>query len=81
MDRWVKLLWVRRAYTTRDALEGYAPNPAWDKLPPFNDLVATAFGEHGIIRSTEHPIYRELQGAPPSADDGLSGRDDDGADL
>jgi hypothetical protein len=79
MDRWVKLLWVRRAYTTRDALSGYAPDPDWAKLPAFNDLVQVAFGEHGIIKDTAHPIYRELQGAPASADDGLSG-DEDGAE-
>jgi hypothetical protein len=77
IDRWVKLLWVRRAYTTREALAGYAPDPDWTKLPPFNELVQTAFGEHGIIRDTTHPIYRELLGAP-KADAAVDG---DAGDL
>jgi hypothetical protein len=80
IDGWVKLLWVRRAYITRDALKGYAPDPDWGKLPPFNDLVRQAFGEHGIIRDETHTIYRDLLGAPKAAaaaDDG----DDDASDL
>jgi hypothetical protein len=76
MERWVKLVWVRRAYQTRDALEGYAPNPDFSKLPPFVELVKLAFGEHGIIRNTAHPIYRELFGMPKEAAD-----DDDAGDL
>jgi hypothetical protein len=79
IDRWVKLLWMRRAYTTREAAHGYAPDPAWDRLPPFNELVRQAFGEGGVIRDENHPIYRELFGAPQvvadSADD--SDADDD----
>jgi hypothetical protein len=39
MEKWVKLVWVKRAYMTRDAQEGYAPDPDWDKLPPFAELV------------------------------------------
>jgi hypothetical protein len=78
MDRWVKLLWVRRAYQTREALEGYAPDPDWKKLPPFNELVQLAFGEHGIIQNTEHPIYRELFGMPKKE---AAGDDDDAGDL
>ena len=71
IDRWVKLIWVRRAYQTRDALEGYAPAPDFSKLPPFTELVKLAFGEHGVIRNTAHPIYRELFGMPkePTDDD------------
>jgi hypothetical protein len=64
MERWVKLVWSKRCYLTRDALAGYAPDPDWSKLPPFNEMVKLAFGEHGIIRDTNHPIYRELMGAP-----------------
>jgi hypothetical protein len=75
LTKWVKLVWVRRAYTTRDALPGYAPDPDWSKLPPFNDLVKLAFGEHGVINDTEHPIYRELFGMPAQASD------TDGPDL
>jgi hypothetical protein len=76
IDRWVKVVWVKRSYQTREAQPGYAPDPDFSKLPPFNDLVKKAFGEHGIIRDTSHPIYRELFGMPkekaaPDADDNL----------
>ena len=64
IDKWVRLVWNKRSYLTRDALSGYAPDPDWKKLPPVNDLVQVAFGPHGVIRDTEHPIYRELMGAP-----------------
>ena len=55
MDKWVKLVWVTRAYQTRDAQPGYAPDPDFTKLPPFNELVRLAFGEHGIISDESHP--------------------------
>jgi hypothetical protein len=64
IDKWVRLVWSKRSYLTRDALPGYAPDPDWGKLPAFNELVKAAFGPHGIIQDTTHPIYRELMGAP-----------------
>jgi len=72
MEKWVKLIWVRRAYQTREALPGYAPDPDLSKLSPFNDLVRLGFKEHGIIHNVKHPIYRELFGVAPGkgADDG-----------
>jgi hypothetical protein len=75
MERWVKLVWVRRSYQTRDAQPGYAPDPDYSKLPPFDELVKLAFGEHGIIRSSDHRIVQDLFGVPqkPSQEnDGLS---------
>jgi hypothetical protein len=77
--KWIKLVWATRAYKYREALEGYAPNPDWGalKLPPFNDLVTTSLGRHGIINDTNHPIYRELFGAPPLK---AKGNDDEGGD-
>jgi hypothetical protein len=75
MERWVKLVWVRRSYQTREALPGYAPDPDFSKLPPFDDLVTLALGAHGIIRDTSHPIYRELFGVATVA------ADDDAGDL
>jgi hypothetical protein len=39
IEKWVKLVWLRRSYQTRDALEGYAPDPDFTKLPPFVELV------------------------------------------
>ena len=75
MEKWVKLVWVRRAYQTREALPGYAPDPDFSKLPPFNELVKLGFKEHGIIRDDKHPIYRELFGVAPGK------RADDDGDL
>jgi hypothetical protein len=77
IDQWTKLVWVRRSYISRDALPGYAPDPDWKKLPPFDELVAIAFGEHGVISSEDHPIYRELFGMA----DADHRKDDDGDDL
>jgi hypothetical protein len=73
IDKWVRLVWIKRSYLTRDALSGYAPDPDWGKLPTFNDLVRAAFGPHGVIQDTNHPIYRDLMGAPAVVND-----DDDG---
>jgi len=75
MEKWVKLSWNKGRYKTRDALPGYAPEPDWSKLPPFDELVRLAFGEHGVIRDKNHRIVLDLFGAPPKAsedDDGLS---------
>jgi len=69
IEKWVKLVWVRRSYATRDAQPGYAPDPDWSKLPSFNELVVLAFGPSGIIRDTSHPIYRDLIGAPAKVAD------------
>jgi hypothetical protein len=67
MERWVKLVWVKRAYKTRDAQPGYAPDPDTSKLPSFNELAQLGYGEHGIVYDTTHPIYRELYGIPTKA--------------
>jgi hypothetical protein len=48
---------------------GYAPDPAWEKLPPFEELLVRAFGEKNIIRDSSHPMYRNLLGDKPTADD------------
>ena len=76
MEKWIKLVWQRRAYMTREAQPGYAPEPDWSKLPSFDELVRLAFGEHGVIRNQNHRIVLDLFGAPSKrasdADDGLS---------
>jgi hypothetical protein len=75
MKKWVKLVWKSRAYKTRDAQPGYAPDPDWSKLPSFNALVEAAFGPQGVILDAGHPIYRDLMGDGPAKKD-----DDDDAD-
>lgn len=77
ITRWTKLVWVRRAYKTRDALPGYAPDPDYSSLPSFKELVKLAFGEYEVIRDKAHPIYRELFGAAPDQ----AASDDDGDDI
>jgi hypothetical protein len=74
MDSWVKVVWLRSAYQTRVAQRGYAPDPDWSKLPPFDELVRLAFGEHGMIHDHDHRIVRDLFGAAstPTDDDDLS---------
>jgi hypothetical protein len=69
MKKWVKLVWAKKAYKTRDAQEGYAPEPEYSKLPPFNELVQLAFGEQQIIKSEDQSVVRDLLGAAPKDDD------------
>jgi hypothetical protein len=64
MQHWVRMVWHKRAYVERKAQPGYAPDPDWNKLPPFHELVRIAFGAHGMIAGEEHPIYRNLFGIP-----------------
>jgi hypothetical protein len=79
-DKWIKLTWVRNTYRFRDAERGYAPDPDWSKLPPFDDLIKLAFGVSGVIRDERHPIYRsEVIGAAPIVDLDDDGDDSDGA--
>jgi hypothetical protein len=69
IDKWVRVVWSKRAYKVREAKVGYAPEPDWSKLPPFHELVRIAFGEHGIVRDENHPIYCALLGTKAAADD------------
>ena len=43
-------MWDGSAYKTRDAMPGYAPDPDYSKLPPFDELVTAGFRRAGIIR-------------------------------
>ena len=62
---WVRLIWDKRAYKSRTAEKGYAPEPDWSKVPPFETLVTLGFGKHGIIEDEDHPVYRDLFGSAP----------------
>jgi hypothetical protein len=59
LTKWTKIVWVGNGYQTREAEDGYAPEPDWTKLPSFERMVELAFGAHGIIRDESHPIYRD----------------------
>lgn len=78
MEKWLRIVWVNRSYQTRAAVAGYAPDPDWSRLPSWNELVKSGFGEHGIIRDKSHPVYRELIGDKPKKP---SSSDLDGDDL
>ena len=68
--KWVKLIWKGRAFVTREAKPGYAPEPAWEKVPPFEELMIKAVGEKNIIRDSSHPMYRNLIGDKSEVGDG-----------
>lgn len=65
IEKWVKIVWVKRTYQTREAEPGYAPDPDFSKLPSFNELVRLAFGTHGVINDKAHSVYRDLYGIKP----------------
>jgi hypothetical protein len=81
MTKWLRLVWVRRAYQVRKAYPGYAPDPDWTKLPKFNDLVTLAFGPQGVIRDANHPVYKDLIGMAPQQPAGDDGANDDDTDF
>jgi hypothetical protein len=75
MTKWVKLVWSKGAYLTRDAQPGYAPEPDLSKVPAYNELVRLGFGEGNVIRTPQDQIVLDLMGAAPTKaddDDGLS---------
>jgi hypothetical protein len=74
-DVWTKLKWKSGLYHTKDAQPGYAPDPDFSKLLPFEELVQLAFGDTGIMRDTDHFMYRELEGGPQTKADDLDAED------
>ena len=82
IDMWVRLVWVGRSYVTRPAEPGYAPDPDWSKLPSLNEMLELALSADGIMYNKNHPIYRDLMGAPErkATDAGADLGDDDGDD-
>jgi hypothetical protein len=64
LTQWVRIIYAGNdtGYTQRAAEPGYAPEPDYDKLPPFEDLIGGGFGAHGIVHDKTHPIYRGLFG-------------------
>ena len=64
----------------REAQPGFASEPDWKKLPTFDQLMKQAVGPNGIIRDTNHPIYRELMGAASKPALKVVGDDSDDSD-
>jgi hypothetical protein len=71
LDFWVRAVFVNlgRGYEDRRAEEGYAPDPDFSGLQPFDKLVEIGFNGGRIIRGRSHPIYRALFGLGTSAAD------------
>jgi len=60
--RWTKLVWAGREFISRHADIGYAPDPDWSRLPPFDEIVCTALGPDGIIRDEQNRAYKAMFG-------------------
>jgi hypothetical protein len=67
ISNWVKAIWVGRSFLTREAQPGYAPDPDWTKLPTWDEMIVLGFGRHGVIADEDHPVFRDLMGAPRKA--------------
>ena len=65
LEHWVRLVWCGSSYITREAPDGYAPDPDFSKLPSFSELLALAFSDALIIRDKNHAIYCDLFGTKP----------------
>jgi hypothetical protein len=63
-DYWVRIVanQVTGRYDTLRADRGYADDPDWSKVPPFDDLMKSAFAPDGIIKRLDHPIVHKLMG-------------------
>jgi hypothetical protein len=63
IDHWHRIMSAGKRYRALPAEDpDYAPDPDWSKVPPFDELVRSAFSPNGIIRDLEHPVVRELLG-------------------
>jgi hypothetical protein len=68
LDAWVRVIPGKTGYHTIDANEGFAPEPAWDKVKSFNELIQIAFAPQGIIKDLDHPVVRDLFGKAQRGD-------------
>src|SRR6516164_5700246 len=84
LTNWVRLDWVNPTvgYISEAADPGYAPAPDFSNLPPFNQMIKTAFGPDGIWRNEENRAYRVCFGKLAKAPDDLAsdGEDDEDED-
>jgi hypothetical protein len=83
LTRWTKPVWQGRQFISRFADQGYAPDPDWRRLPPFNELVRTGLGPDGIIRDEQNRAYRAMFGKvdQPGDLDADEIDDEDGGDA
>lgn len=69
VSKWVAVV-ARRAANTYDLVEpaDSIPEPDWLALPPFGEMVESAFEDH-MITSLDHPFLRKLRGFREDGDD------------
>ena len=70
-EKWTKLAWTGTRHKIRGARgeSSYASEPKWEKVPPFEQLLAIALGERGAIKDETHPIYRDEIAGEEDLDD------------
>src|SRR5262245_61464446 len=61
---WVKARWAgsNAGFAPKVADPGFAPDPDFSKLPPFEELMERAFKGQSIIHDESHAVYREVMG-------------------
>ena len=69
VSKWVAVV-ARRAANTYDLVEpeDSIPEPEWSSLPPFGELLESAFEDH-MVTSLDHPFLRKLRGFREDGDD------------
>lgn len=69
VSKWVAVV-ARRAANTYDLVEpeDLIPEPEWSPLPPFAEMLESAFEDH-MITSLDHPFLRKLRGFREDGDD------------
>jgi len=69
VSKWVAVV-ARRAANTYDLVEpeDSIPEPEWSSLPPFAEMLESAFEDH-IVTSLDHPFLRKLRGFREDGDD------------
>jgi hypothetical protein len=63
-EYWVRMIpnQITGRYDTVRADRGYAEDPDWSKVPPFDELMTSAFSPDGIIRRLDHSVVNKLMG-------------------
>jgi len=69
VSKWVAVV-ARRAANTYDLIEpeDSIPEPDWSSLPPFAEMLESAFEDH-MVTSVDHPFLRKLRGFREDGDD------------